>query len=128
MIENGGCLPPLLSSVSLPAGEESNKEAVRFPYHGTARRCFPAGCLPDVYALRIIPYLVFPVYRCFSRIYATDKEIKPINLHVGRILHQVCTRFLLPRCHISMSVYRQAFPCRSRTIPLQAHHLLRPPI
>ena len=34
----------------------SNKEAFRFPYHGTARRCFPAGCLPDVYALRIIAY------------------------------------------------------------------------
>ncbi|EDU99666.1 hypothetical protein BACCOP_03210 [Phocaeicola coprocola DSM 17136] len=41
MIKNGGYLPPLLSSVSLPAGEESNKEAVRFPYHGTAR--FPGG-------------------------------------------------------------------------------------
>jgi hypothetical protein len=24
----------------------------------TARRCFPAGCLPDIYALRIIPYPV----------------------------------------------------------------------
>jgi len=27
LIENGGKLPPLLSSMSLPAGEESNKEA-----------------------------------------------------------------------------------------------------
>jgi len=45
LIENGGCLLPLLSSVSLPAGEESNKEAVRFPIMETARRCFPAGCL-----------------------------------------------------------------------------------
>ena len=24
----------------------------------TDRRCFPAGCLPDIYALRIIPYPV----------------------------------------------------------------------
>ena len=40
MIENGGCLPPLLSSVSLPAGEESNKEAARFPIMETARRYF----------------------------------------------------------------------------------------
>jgi len=54
LIENGGCLPPLLSSVSLPAGEESNKEAARFPIMETARRCFPAGCLPNIYALRII--------------------------------------------------------------------------
>ena len=59
MIENGGCLPPLLSSMSLPAGEESNKEAFRFPIMETARRCFPAGCLPNIYALRIIPYSVF---------------------------------------------------------------------
>jgi hypothetical protein len=58
LIEDGGCLPPLLSSVSLPAGEESNKEAFRFPIMETARRCFPAGCLPDIYALRIIPYPV----------------------------------------------------------------------
>ncbi|RGJ49114.1 hypothetical protein [Bacteroides sp. D20] len=58
MIEDGGCLPPLLSSVSLPAGEESNKKPFVFPIMETARRCFPAGCLPDIYALRIIPYPV----------------------------------------------------------------------
>ncbi|WP_195439856.1 hypothetical protein [Parabacteroides goldsteinii] len=29
-----------------------------FPIMETARRCFPAGCLPDIYALRIIPHPV----------------------------------------------------------------------
>jgi len=36
-------LPPLLSSVSLPAGEESNKEAFRFPYHGNSPPMLPGG-------------------------------------------------------------------------------------
>ncbi|WP_270563928.1 hypothetical protein [Bacteroides finegoldii] len=34
------------------------KKPVVFPIMETARRCFPAGCLPDIYALRIIPYPV----------------------------------------------------------------------
>jgi len=45
-ILQGGILPfwtPSLSSVSLPAGEESNKEAFRFPYHGNSPPMLPGG-------------------------------------------------------------------------------------
>ena len=58
MIEDGGCLPPLLSSVSLQRVKKVTKKPFVFPIMETARRCFPAGCLPDIYALRIIPYPV----------------------------------------------------------------------
>ncbi|MCE8938640.1 hypothetical protein [Bacteroides ovatus] len=34
------------------------KKPFVFPIMETARRCFPVGCLPDIYALRIIPYPV----------------------------------------------------------------------
>ncbi|MFR6707448.1 MAG: hypothetical protein ACLUSK_02655 [Bacteroides stercoris] len=59
MIENGGCLPPLLSSVSLPAGKKVTKKPSVFPIMETARRCCPGGL--DCLILRFAYHSLFGV-------------------------------------------------------------------